>query len=377
MTANSWGEVYQKLGVRPMVNATGNLTARGGSTPSAVVRKAMQEADGSYVEMAELLEKTGQYIATQLDVEAAYPTAGCYAALVLCSAAVMTGNDPDKMAQLPDMSGLKHEIILQKRQRYGYDRAYTIPGSTLTTVGDEDECTEEQLERAIGPDTAAIAYLIQPGQGNAVPLETVVEIAHAHDILVIADAAAQIHPLDYFRRNAQSADLVCFGGKYFNAPHSTGFACGRKDLIQAVTAHGFIGPRPIGRGMKVDRQEIIGLVTAINIWMDTDHQERSKNQDKRYAAISEHFCPPGQVTTEIVYHKGHTLSALHVTFDPKTMGKNARQIADILDAGSPRVCVETQGDNTITINAYTLNQGEEHLVAQALKNLLSDDNSET
>jgi len=327
--------------------------------------------------MAELLEKTGQYIATQPDVEAAYPTAGCYAALVLCSATVMTGNDPDKMAQLPDTSGLKHEIILQKRQCYGYDCAYTIPGSTLTIVGDEDGCTEEQLERAIGPDTAAIAYLIQSDQGNAVPLETVVEIAHVHDILIIADAAAQIHPLDYFRRNAQSADLVCFGGKYFNAPHSTGFACGRKDLIQAVTAHGFIGPRPIGRGMKVDRQEIIGLVTAINIWMDTDHQERSKNQDKRYAAISEHLCSLGQVTTEIVYHKGHTLSALHVTFDPETVGKNARQIADILDAGSPRVCVEIQGDNIVTINVYTLNQGEEHLVAQALKNLLSDDNSET
>lgn len=376
MTANSWGGIYQKLGVRPMINATGNLTARGGSTPSSAVRKAMQEADSSYVEMSELLEKAGQYVATQLGVEAAYPTAGCYAALVLCSATVMTGNDPDKRSQLPDTTGLKHEIILQKIQRYGYDRAYTIPGSKLTIVGNDDGCTEEQLERAIGPDTAAIAYLIQPNQGNAIPLEIVVEMAHAHDIPVIADAAAQIHPLDYFRRNAQSADLVCFGGKYFNAPHSTGLACGRKDLIQAVIAHGFIGPRPIGRGMKVDRQEIIGLVTAIDIWMNTDHQERLRNQNKRYAVISEHLKSLDQVSTEIVCHKRHTLSDLHVTFDPETLGKNARQITNALDAGSPRVCVEVDSDNTITINAYTLNQGEELLIAQALREQLSNANSE-
>lgn len=190
ITANNQGGVYQKLGVRPIINATGNLTARGGSTPSPMVREAMQEADKNYVEMSELLEKSGQHIAMQLGAEAAYPTAGCYAALVLCSAAIMTGNDPDKRSQLPDITGLKHEIILQKTQLYGYDRAYTVPGSKLTIVSNDNRCSEEQLERAIGPDTAAIAYLIQPDQGNAVPLETAVEIAHTHNIPVIADAAA-------------------------------------------------------------------------------------------------------------------------------------------------------------------------------------------
>ena len=377
MTANNQGGVYQKLGVRPIINATGNLTARGGSTPSPMVREAMQEADKNYVEMSELLEKSGQHIAMQLGVEAAYPTAGCYAALVLCSAAIMTGNDPDKRSQLPDITGLKHEIILQKTQLYGYDRAYTVPGSKLTIVGNDNRCSEEQLERAIGPDTAAIAYLIQPDQGNAVPLETAVEIAHTHNIPVIADAAAQIHPLDYFRRNAQSADLVCFGGKYFNAPHSTGLACGRKDLIQAVTAHGFIGPRPIGRGMKVDRQEIIGLVTAIDIWMNTDHKKRSNNQNKKYETISKHIKPLNQVSTEIVHHKRHTLSDLHVTFNPEVLGKNASQIAKALDASSPRVCVEVLSNNTISINAYTLNKGEELLIGQALKDHLSGANLES
>ena len=372
MTDSNWGNVYKKLGARPVINATGNQTVRGGSTPSHAVRKAMEEASASYVEMEELLAKSGEHIASLLGVESVYVTAGCYTALVLSSAAVMTGNDPDKRAQLPDTTGLKNEIILQKKQRYGYDRAYTVPGSKLVIVGDEDGCTPEQLEKAIGPNTAAVAYLIQPNQGNAVPLEEVVEIAHAHDALVIADGASQIYPIDYFRQNAQSADLVCFGGKYFNAPHSTGLVCGQKDLIEVVTAHGFIGPRPIGRGMKVDRQEIIGLVTAIDIWFDTDHEKRSRMQDARYAAITQGLEGIESVSTKVAYNeRSHTLSSLHVSFQPETVGKDARQVASELDAGTPRIRVNAQGDNTIAISAYTLNEGEEYILASALRSVLT------
>lgn len=370
MTDSNWGNVYKKLSARPVINAVGNQTVLGGSTLSPLVKKAMEEADMSFVEMEELLKKSGDHIASLLGVEAAYVTAGCYAALVLSSAAVMTSNDPGKREQLPDTTGMKNEILLQKRQRYGYDRAFTVPGSKLLFVGDENGATPEQLESAIGPNTAAVAYLVQPDQGNAIPLEKVVEIAHAHNVPVIADAAAQIYPLDYFLRNARSSDLVCFGGKYFNAPHSTGFVCGRKNLIEEVTAHGFIGPRPIGRGMKLDRQEIIGLVTAIDIWFATDHENRSKEQDARYAAIAKELESIKNVSTKVVPSKSHTLSSLHVGFDSKTLGKNAQQLVNELDAGTPRIKVGAAGNDTITINAYTLNKGEEYIIAKALKRLL-------
>ena len=371
MTYNDWDNVYKKLGVRPVINAAGNQTVRGGSTPSPLVRKAMEEANTSFVEMAELLEKSGEHIASLLGVEAAYITSGCYAALVLCSAAVMTGNDPDKRAQLPDTTGLKSEILLQKKQQYGYDRAYTVPGSKLRYVGDSDGATVEQLSQSIGPNTAAIAYLVQPDQGNAISLEKVVEIAHAHNVPVIADAAAQIYPLDYFRRNAQSADLVCFGGKYFNAPHSVGFACGRKDLIEAVTAHGFIGPRPIGRGMKVDRQEIIGLVAALDAWFDMDHEKRCREQSKKYAAIAQELEGIENVSTETVPNKSHMLASLRVTFSPEALGRNAHQVVKELDAGTPRILIAAHGDSAITINAYTLNEGEEDIIASMLRDLLT------
>ena len=367
MANTGWGNVYKKLGARPVINATGNQTVRGGSTPSPAVRDAMRQADESYVEMEELLEKSGQFIAERLGVEDAYITAGCYTALVLASATVMTGSDPDKCAQLPDTTGLKDEIVFQKMQHYSYDRAFTIPGSKLINVGDENGCTADELSDAIGENTAALAYLIQPNQGKAVLLEQAVDIAHSHGLPLIADAASQIYPLDYFRRNAQSADLVCFGGKYFNAPHSTGFVCGRKELIETVRRHGFIGPRPVGRGMKVDRQEIIGLVTAIDIWLSTDHNKRLKEQDARYAALAGGLENLEGVLCEVHYQRNsHTLSNLHVTCS----GKDASQIARGLDAGTPRIKVNTHGKDTLVINAYTLNAGEEDIIANALQHLL-------
>ena len=372
MTDSNRNNIYEKLGVRPVINAAGNQTVRGGSTPSALVRKAMEEANASFVEMSELLEKSGEHIASLLGVEAAYSTAGCYTALVLCSAAVMTGNDPDKRSQLPDTTGLKNEILLQKKQKYGYDRAFTVPGSKLKYVGDSDGATAEQLSRAIGPNTAAVAYLVQPDQGNAIPLEEVVEIAHKRNVPVISDAAAQIYPLDYFRRNAQAADLVCFGGKYFNSPHSTGFVCGKKDLIEAVTAHGFIGPRPFGRGMKVDRQEIIGLVAALDAWFDMDHEKRSQEQDRRYATIAQKLAGIENVSTKVVPGRGHSLSSLRVTFNPEALGRDAKQVVKELNAGNPRIRVAAHGNEALGINAYTLNEGEEHIVASTLRDLLTD-----
>lgn len=372
MTSENMYHIYTRLGVHPLINAGGNTTRWGGSTPSPLVRQAMEEASISAVEMDELLEKSGEHIAKLLGVDTAYVTAGCYAALVLSSAACMTGNDPDKRAQLPDTTGLKNEILLQKKQRYGYDRAYTVPGSKLIEVGDENGTTPEQLGRAIGPNTAAVAYLIRRDPDNTVvSLEKTVEIAHAHNVPVIADGASQICPIDYFRRNAQSADLVCFGGKYFNAPHSTGFACGKKDLMEAVIAHGFIGPRPIGRGMKVDRQEIIGLVMAVDAWFAMDHEKRFREYKTMYAAIEEALQGVSHVQeTKVVRDKSHTLADLQVVLK-STLGKNAEQVASELDAGNPRIRVGIHGDDAITINAHTLNEGEEYIIADRLRTLLS------
>ena len=368
------GNVYARIGARPVINAGGNTTTWGGSTPSAEVMRAMDEAGLSFVEMEELLATSGKHLAGLLGVEAAYPTAGCYAALVLSAAACMTGNDADKMDQLPDTTGMKDEIVLQQSQRYGYDRAYTTAGGKLVLAGDDDGCTLDQLDAAIGPNTAAIAYLVQSDPDESiVSLEDAVDLARSRGVLSIIDAAAQIYPLDYMRRNAQSGDLVCFGGKYMGAPHSTGFACGSKDLIDAVTAHGFIGPRPLGRGMKMDRQEIVGLTVAVEAWINADHEQRMVDYGAKFSVIEDALKGASRVKeTKVITVSNYYSLLLGVVLDTDKLGKNAAQVTDELLQGSPRIRLTAPTeDDTLLVNAHTLLDGEEQDIADRLRDLLA------
>ena len=187
--------VYEELGVRRVINAQGNRTVLGGSTPAGEVLDAMESANLQYVEMAELMDRSGEYIAGLLGAEGAYVTSGCGAALALSAAACIAGSDPDKVLQLPDVTGLKHEILIQKLQRYTYDRCLSSTGGKLVEVGDDDGCTAGQLESAITAKTAAVAYLVRPDESpGALSLEDTVETAHANGLPVIADAAAQNYP---------------------------------------------------------------------------------------------------------------------------------------------------------------------------------------
>ncbi len=370
--------VYTKLGVAPVINAGGNTTNWGGSTPSPLVKRAMEEAEVGFVEMRELLDKSGRFIADLLDVESAYVTSGCFSALVLSTAACIVGDDADKRARLPDTSGMRNEVVLQTRQHYGYERSYSVPGGKLVEAGDDKGTTAAQLESAIGPNTAALAYLVkaEPDE-SVVSLEDAAQIAHSKGIPVIADAAAQIYPLDYFKRNAQSADLVCFGGKYMNAPHSTGFVCGKAELVRAVQSLGFIpmhegDGRPFGRGMKIDRQEIIGLVTAVEAWVTMDHEERLLSYGSKFSAIEKELQGvPSVLRTKVVPNNSYWSLGLHITLDTDALGKVARDVLDELDSGVPRVRMGAAGDDTLTVNPHTLRDGEESILAERLRSVLT------
>ena len=373
MTTIGKGNVYAKLGVRPVINAQGNRTVAGGSAPTPEVARAMEDAANVYVEMEELLARSGEFIAELLGVEAAYVTSGCSAALALSSAACMAGRDPELIARLPDTTGMKNEVVLQKAQQYTYDRSFTVPGATIVRPGDEDGCTRDQLEAAIGPQTAAVAYLISANEPDSiVHLEDVVEMAHARGIPVIADAAARIYPLDYFRSNAQSADLVCFGAKYLGAPQSAGFVCGRKDLVDAVVEHGFIGFQTngglsFGRPMKLDKQEIVGVVTAVEQWFIMNHEDRLIGYEERLSAISGGLRGVPGVESDLQVVDQYYVTTLQVKIDTATVGKTAQDVADELDAGSPRIWVTVVDDDTISVNSHALNEGENVLVAERLR----------
>ena len=370
------GNVLEKLGVRRVINAQGNATVLGGSTPPPEVQAAMDEANESWVEMRELLEKSGEFIAGVLGTESAYVTSGCAAALTLSTAACMAGDDPDKIGRLPDTTGMKNEVLFQKAQLYGFHHCYTLAGGKLVEIGDEDGCTAEQLEQAIGPKTAAVAYYIQPDWGSSVlSLDETVRIAHEHDVPVIADAASQIYPLEYFQDSAQGADLVCFGAKYFGAPHSSGVVAGRRQMVDAVVKQGFIayqleGRRSFGRPMKLDRQEIVGAVAALDRWFSMNHEDRFLEYERKASAIQKAVAGVSKARAQLVENNRFWGSTLHVVVDP-ALGKTAQQVSDELDAGAPRIWVGVQGNDTITMNMHTLNEGEQDIIAERLTQILT------
>ena len=158
MTTTDWGSIYKELGARPVINATGSVTMLGGSTPAPEVREAMDRADGAYVPLLELEERAGEAISKMVDVPAAYITSGTGSSLTLASAACMAGDDDAKIQQLPDTTGMKNEILIQARQHYWYDRCLELAGAKLVDFGTPEVTTREDLENAIGPNTAAVHY---------------------------------------------------------------------------------------------------------------------------------------------------------------------------------------------------------------------------
>ena len=367
--------VYERLGVRRVINAWGVATELGGWGQSERVTSAMEEANRGTVEMQELLRKSGDFIADLLGVEAAFVTSGGAAAQALSVAACMAGTDPDRIAQLPDTTGMKSEVVIQKRNRYMFDRCYTLTGASLVDAGDDDGTTEDDLDAAIGPNTAAVAYYIQPPIDDAiVSLEDTVALARSRGVTALGDACSQIYPLDYFRRCAQSADLVTFGAKYMGAPHSAGFVCGKRDLIDAVSAQSFVtyhydGGRAVGRAMKIDRHEIIGVVTAIEDWFTMDHEERILEYDARFAVIDDALGDVDGVSTRRIEVPHYVPYMMLVDVDEPVVGKTAEQVRVKLDNGSPRIWVGAE-DGSLRVVVNCMSDEETAVVAERLREAL-------
>lgn len=367
--------VYERLGVRRVINAWGVATELGGWTPSRKVMQAMERANDATVEMQDLLEKSGEFIADILGVEAAYITSGGAAAQALSLAACMAGEDPEKISRLPDTTGMKDEVVIQARNRYMFDRCYTLTGAALVKAGDGGGTSESDLRDAIGPRTAAVAYYIQPPIDDAiVSLEDTVAIARSHGVPAVADACSQIYPLDYFRRCAQSADLVTFGAKYMGAPHSAGFVCGKRELIDAVSAQSFVsyhydGGKAVGRAMKIDRHEIIGVVTAIEDWFTMDHEERILVYEGRFADIAEAVQDLEGVATRRIEIHHYVPYVMVIDVDESIVGKSAVDVRAELDSGNPRIWVDAvDGSLRVVVNCMT--DEETRVVANSLRQAL-------
>lgn len=368
----------RRFGVRRVINARGNVTVLGGSTLDARVRAAMDEANAAYVDMEEFLRAAGRRIAERLGAPAAMVTSGCFAALVLGAVAIMTGRDPALVGRLPDASGLRRDFLIQAPMRYRYDRAVTVPGGRLVEVGDARAVTAAALDAAIGPQTAGILYAArEEGQPGTLSIPDVVRIARTRGVAVLIDAAAEVYPLERMTwlAGASGADLVCFGAKYFGSLQSTGILCGRPDLVEAAFAHSFIGyevyeNRSIGRGYKVDRQGVAAAVTALEAWFEVDHDARLAEQARRIRTIAQALDGLPHVQAEPTWPRQGAWMQLRITLDPAG-GRTPAGVERALREGDPGVWVRLDGDD-LNVCVHTLADGEEHVVARRLRQVLAD-----
>lgn len=376
--------IYEQFGVKPGINARGNQTLLGGSTPPPEVQQAMDEATNSgFVNFEDLLRKTGEFIAGTLGTEQAFVTSGAAAAIALSSAAALAGDDREKMGRLPDTTGMKNEFIFQKAQDYTYKRCFTISGAKIVEVGDETGCTVEQMEAAIGPNTAAIAYFESGRWGdNVVSLDEARALADRRGLTLVVDAAGQMYPLEQFTRVAQIGDLVSFGAKYFGSPHSTGICTGKAKFVESAFQQNFLGyevagmkglARPFGRGFKTDRGEVVGVAVALRRWFTMNHEERLAIEDaKRDAlvrAVADIPGVEGKIPT-VPLLGPNVVVAIHI--DSAVTGKDGHQVMKELEDGDPPIWTRSHdGGNSISLGVQVMTDEEVEIVCGRLKEILS------
>ena len=372
--------VYQKLGVKTKINAVGNGTAIGGSIMAPEVIAAMQEASQNFIDLNELLAKAGQYIADVVGVEACYITSGAAGGVLISTAACMTGKDWAKVHQLPDTQGMKNEVIMQVMQRNYYELMVREAGAKLVEIGLANTTNSWHLEAALNEQTAAIIHFVAYSPPQDLPLEEVIKIAHKRDVPVVVDAAAEFPSFSILREYIDmGADLVIFsGGKGIRGPQSSGLILGRKDLIEACAMNG--SPyHGVGRPCKVGKEEIIGLVTAIELFSDPEYERKElEGWHLRTGYIVETLSDLSHVTVESGFPKDFAgvqvnpgiVPVAVVTWDNKAIPMTKEKAASALLEGDPGIYVATSRDG-IVIAPHTLLPGEERIVAERVGAVLA------
>lgn len=371
--------IYAELGLPTLINANATLTRLGGSVMPPEVADAMVSASRHYVDLPAMQRKVGERIAELTRNEAAYVSSGAAAGLVLSAAACVTGTNPAAVYQLPNLDGLKNEVIVHKSHRNGYDHAVRQVGVTLREIGYAGSTAEWELEAAINENTAAIFWFqgAMSGRGD-LPLQRVIDIANQHNIPVVVDGAAQLPPIsNLWRYTEMGAALAVFsGGKDLRGPQATGLVLGRADLIEAVRMNG--NPNhSIGRPMKVGKEELAGSLKAVELYVQGDDEARRHRDEETVASWLARWneIPGVEAVRSFPNEAGQPLPRAILTIDEDASGISRNEIVTELLNGDPAIEVGARGTNGIAVNPWLLSDDERQIVGERVTAVLSSRNT--
>jgi len=371
---------FAKFGVRPVINACGIYTDLGGTVFSPRVWQAMQEINQSFVRMVDLLDHSGEMIAALIGAEAARVVPGASAAITLGTAACIAGKDGHAWEQLPDTSGLKSEVLIQKAHRYKYDRMVRIAGGRLIEVGTPALTTAAEFEKACSARTAMVMFPAHlDGRSGTLSLREVSHITRQHGVPLLVDAAYMNYPTSIMGEYLDAgADLVCFSAKYFWGPNSGGFICGRRNLIDAVAGIDFTRYESgkyltFGRPFKLDRHTIVATVAALEEWFAMDHDARWLSYKNKVAAMRAHLADlQGVVTAPRYFTMDERLIDEPVscmTIELEGGPSQVERVSNELLAGDPSIATVVL-DDKLVVAVDTLLDDQHLQIAARLRQIL-------
>jgi L-seryl-tRNA(Ser) seleniumtransferase len=368
VTAASPSPLYASLGIKPVINGVGVVTVLGGSIMPLEVIRAMEEASRFFIPLPALEKKVGARIAELLQAPAAMVTCGAASAITVGTAACLSQGDPAKLRQLPNREGIRFEVIQQKSHRSGYEHQMELCGAKIVTVE-----THQELESAISDKTGMMFFLNKAEPDGQIKSDEFIQIAKKRGVPTMNDAASDATPKEnLWKYTKQGFDLVIFsGGKALRGPQATGLLLGRKDLVESsLPAMSPFGG--IGRGMKVGKEEMCGLLAAVERYLKVDHEAEWRTLEERVTAIRAALKGIRGVQTDrhvpvIANEVPHVL----VRWDESARGISAQQVTEKLLAGDPPIHIQRPGKGELLISVWMM-RGDEHKIAGArLRKVLS------
>jgi uncharacterized pyridoxal phosphate-dependent enzyme len=373
--AQHTGSIYHEIGVRPLINARGTFTIITGSQTLPQVKEAMDEASRSYVQMDELMNEVSKCLAELTGAEWGIVTAGCCAALTHCTAACIAGTNPERMQRLPDLTGLKNEVIIPEYSRNVYDHAIRMLGVKIVEVNNPTE-----LDGAFNNRTAMVYILGGPGDDGPLGTRVIAEVAKRHNVPVIVDAAAEILTIPNVHLGRGATAVAYSGGKCIRGPQAAGLLLGEKNLLQAAWANS-APHHAFGRSLKVGKEEIMGMLTAVQMWKKRDHDAEWKEWQGWLDEIATSVKRINGVTVMMRGAEAglsNRSPRLSIAWEGSQLGITGQEVSKLLLDTEPRIVFGsakgTRPDDmqsAVSITPYMMMPGDAKVVAERLYLALS------